>query len=228
MGCRWRRCRPRPTAATTGCWPQPWMPRRSSPPRRSVRCLGRPPCTWTPAMTTSPADRCWPTAAWSARSPPVGCQRRSRLVAGGWSSAPCLGQPVRQAALVHRTPPGRGGVLVAAGLGAHRGGSAGPPSLDLLPLGGPSATPSLTACWRRPSPQPGAVGGQQPVRSPRGGLVGRSPAAKLVGWGQAGSKAMTGRDCVDAQTWKLRTAWAERTGSGSAAWRRPPTGRWRW
>jgi hypothetical protein len=83
MGCRWRRCRPRPTAATTGCWPRPWMPRRPSPPLRWARCLGRSPCTWTPAMTTSPAGRCWPTAAWSARSLPVGCQHRSRLAAAG-------------------------------------------------------------------------------------------------------------------------------------------------
>jgi hypothetical protein len=32
---------------------------------------------WTPAMTTSHAGRCWPTAPWSA--------------SGGRSSAPCLG-----------------------------------------------------------------------------------------------------------------------------------------
>jgi len=34
-------------------------------------------------------------------------------LAGG--AHPCLGQPVRQAALVHRTAPGRGGVLAGAG-----------------------------------------------------------------------------------------------------------------
>ncbi len=55
----------------TGCWPPPWTPRRSSPPRRSVRCPRRPRCTWTPATTTRPAGMCWPTAAWSARPPPV-------------------------------------------------------------------------------------------------------------------------------------------------------------
>jgi transposase len=26
VGSRWRRCRPRPTTATTGCWPPPWTP----------------------------------------------------------------------------------------------------------------------------------------------------------------------------------------------------------
>ena len=40
-------------------------------------------CPWTPAMTTSPAVMCWPSAGWPARSPPVGCRPRSRLVAGG-------------------------------------------------------------------------------------------------------------------------------------------------
>ena len=40
-------------------------------------------CTWTPAPTTSPVARSWPSAGWSARSPPVGCRPRSRLVAGG-------------------------------------------------------------------------------------------------------------------------------------------------
>ncbi len=83
-------------------------------------------------------------------------------------------------ALVHRTPPGRGRVLVAAGLGAHRGGSAGPPSLDLLPLGGPSATPSLTACWRRPSPQPGSC-----RRSATGQIASRRTGGAESG-GQAG------------------------------------------
>jgi transposase len=30
----------RPTAATTGCWRRPWMPRRPSPPLWSARCPG--------------------------------------------------------------------------------------------------------------------------------------------------------------------------------------------
>jgi transposase len=57
---------------------RPWMPSV-----RPVRCRGSLPCTWTPATTTSPDGRCWPSAAWSARSPPVGCQPRSRRVAAG-------------------------------------------------------------------------------------------------------------------------------------------------
>jgi transposase len=44
------------------------------------------------AMTTSPAGRCLPTVAWSARSPPVGCQRRSRLATAGRWSAPMPGR----------------------------------------------------------------------------------------------------------------------------------------
>jgi transposase len=63
---------------------------------------------------------------------------------------PCLGQPVRQAAMVHRTPPSRGRVLVAAGLGAHHRGSAHPPRLDLLPMGRPPPPPPMTTYWRRP------------------------------------------------------------------------------
>jgi transposase len=58
---------------------------------------------------------------WSARSPPAGCQPRSRQTPVGDRAHPCLGQPVRQAALVHRTPPGGGRVLVAAGRGPDRG-----------------------------------------------------------------------------------------------------------
>jgi transposase len=43
----------------------------------------RPWCTWTPATTTSRAGRCWPPGAWWARSPPAGCQRRSRPAVAG-------------------------------------------------------------------------------------------------------------------------------------------------
>jgi DNA invertase Pin-like site-specific DNA recombinase len=68
---------------------------------------------------------------------------RQPTVAGG--AHPCVGQPVRQAALVYRAPPGRGGVLVAAGVGADRGRPADPPCLDLLPLGGSSLPPPMTA-----------------------------------------------------------------------------------
>ena len=40
-------------------------------------------CIWTPAMTISPAARSWPSTAWWARSPPAGCQLRSRRAAAG-------------------------------------------------------------------------------------------------------------------------------------------------
>jgi transposase len=56
----------------------PWTP--------SVRSGRYPPgpwCTWTPATTTSRVGRRWPLGPWWARSPPVGCQHRSRLAAAG-------------------------------------------------------------------------------------------------------------------------------------------------
>jgi transposase len=48
----------------------------------SLRSARRPPsqwCTWTPATTSRAAGRCWPNAAWSARSPRGVCRHRSRL-----------------------------------------------------------------------------------------------------------------------------------------------------
>ena len=39
----------------------------------------------------SPAGRCWPSGAWSARSPREGCPRRSRRAAAGWWSVPMHG-----------------------------------------------------------------------------------------------------------------------------------------
>jgi hypothetical protein len=86
--------------ATTGCWRPRWTP---------WSCLGYCPpsrwCTWTPPTTTSPAGRCWPDAAWSATSPRgrASPDPREPTLAGG--AHPRLGQPVRQAALVHRAPP---------------------------------------------------------------------------------------------------------------------------
>jgi transposase len=68
-------------------------------------------------------------------------------VAGRWS-APTRGQPVRQAALVHRTPPAGCGVLAGAGQRRHRLRPADPPRLELLPLGQPTPPPK-TAYWRR-------------------------------------------------------------------------------
>jgi hypothetical protein len=52
-----------------------------------------------------------------------------------------LGQPVQQAALVHRAPPAGGRVLAGAGPCGHYPGSPDPPCLDPLPLGRPSPPP---------------------------------------------------------------------------------------
>jgi hypothetical protein len=60
------------------------------------------------------------------------------------------GQPVRQAALVHRAPPGGGGVLAGAGCRRDRVRPADPPRLDLLPLGQPTPPPPMTTYRRRP------------------------------------------------------------------------------
>jgi hypothetical protein len=78
------------------------------------------------------------------------CRRRSRPAAVGRWSAPTPGAPVRQAALVHRTLPGRGRVLAGTGQRRHGLRPAGPPRLDPVPLGQPSASPAVTAYWRRP------------------------------------------------------------------------------
>ena len=61
-----------------GCWWRLWTPSLGW-----ARCPPSRWCTWTSATTTSPAGRCWPLGPWSARSPPVGCQPRSRPAAGG-------------------------------------------------------------------------------------------------------------------------------------------------
>jgi hypothetical protein len=122
-------------------------------------------------LPTTSSSRSWCLAAATAGSPTTPARRprcaaaatsgsRSGLpstctcwswppTTSGWPTVagrahPCLGQPVRQAALVYRAPPGRGRVLVAAGLGADRGWSARPPRLDPVPLGRPSPPPPMT------------------------------------------------------------------------------------
>jgi transposase len=99
----------------------------------------RPMCTWTPATTTRPTGRCWPSVPWServaTRAMPAPVQASRRLP---WSGHPCLGQPVRQAALVHRASPAGGGVLVGAGQRRHRLRPAAAARLELLPLADPT------------------------------------------------------------------------------------------
>jgi transposase len=85
-----------------------------------------------------------------ARSPRGACQPRSRRADAGLWSAPMPGQSVRQAALVHRTPPPGGGVLAGPGQRRHRLRPPGPSCLDLLPLGRPTPPPPVTTYWRRP------------------------------------------------------------------------------
>ena len=71
-------------------------------------------------------------------------RRPSRWAGGGSSSGPCLGQPVRQAALVHRAPPAGGGVLAGIGQRRDRLRPAAAARLELLPLADPTPPPALT------------------------------------------------------------------------------------
>jgi hypothetical protein len=82
----------------------------------------RPVVHWTPATTTSPAGRPWPTVGWHGR--PDRHPRSASAEPGGSPlgdpADPRLGQPGRQAALVDRAAPTGGGVL--AGVGQRRHG----------------------------------------------------------------------------------------------------------
>jgi hypothetical protein len=62
---------------------------------------------------------------------------------------PCLGQPVRRAALVHRTAPAGRRVLAGVGQRHPRLRPAPPSRLELLPLGAPSPSPPMSTCRRR-------------------------------------------------------------------------------
>jgi hypothetical protein len=62
---------------------------------------------------------------------------------------PRLGQPVRQAALVHRTAPAGRRVLASVGQRRHHLWPPGPPRLDPLSLGQPPTPSPMTAYWRR-------------------------------------------------------------------------------
>jgi hypothetical protein len=84
---------------------------------------------------------------------------------------PRLGQPVRQAALVNRAPPGGRRVLAGAGQRRHRRWPTGPPRLDLLPLAGPPSPPPVTTYWRSPLHRRGHVTGTH--ARPQPDLTGR-------------------------------------------------------
>src|SRR4029453_6822550 len=79
--------------------------------------------SWGPSSDPSPAPR-------GARAPPR------------------LGQPVRQAALVHRAASAGRGVLAGPGQRRPRVRPAGPPRLDPLPLGRPPPPPPMTPYGR--------------------------------------------------------------------------------
>jgi hypothetical protein len=62
---------------------------------------------------------------------------------------PRLGQPARQAALVHRAASAGRRVLAGVGQRRHRLWPPGPPRLDPLSLGRPPTPSPMTAYWRR-------------------------------------------------------------------------------
>src|SRR6266498_2852143 len=133
---------PTPSPTPACCWPPPWT-RPLAPWPRWDRCPPTSRWPWTLPTTATPPAPPWPSATLAARPP----QRHPSpdqghlLVAGG--AHPRLGQPVRQAALVHRTHQAGRGVLDLPGPGDHHAGPAAPPGMDLLPVGGPSPSPPL-------------------------------------------------------------------------------------
>jgi hypothetical protein len=139
---RWRRRPPRPSAATTGCWPPPWAPSGCS------ACCPAAHRAPDAGYDYQPCRQVLSERAWSARSPHVASPHRCRPAAAGPWRAPRVGQPVRQAALVHRTPPAGGRVLAGAGHCRRRLRPAAPPRLRLLSLGQPTPPPPITY-WRR-------------------------------------------------------------------------------
>jgi transposase len=130
---RWVRCRHQPTVATMGCWRPPWTPESWS----SAACPagGAPGCRLRRSALPAGAGRTWhgrPDRHAGRASPDPG----EPSLAGG--AHPRLGQPVRQAALVHRAAPAGRPVLAGACQRRHRLRPPGPSCLDLLPLGRPT------------------------------------------------------------------------------------------
>jgi transposase len=107
---RWGRCRLPRTVATTGCWRPRWTPESWS--GAACPAGGAPGCRLRRPALPAGAGRTWHGRRdrhAGRASPDPG----EPTLAGG--AHPRLGQPGRQAALVHRAAPAGGGVLAGAG-----------------------------------------------------------------------------------------------------------------
>jgi hypothetical protein len=93
-----------------------------------------------------------------------------------------LGQPVRQAALVHRAPPAGGRVLAGAGPCGHYPGSPDPPCLGPLPLGRPSPPPPLSLL--RPCESGGASSHCTRLGAPAGHVL-RASRSWVTRWSRS-------------------------------------------
>jgi hypothetical protein len=119
-----------------------------SSPLRSARYLRIRWCSWTPATTTSPAARFWPTVRSPARSPPAASQPRSRPGAAGRSNAPMPG-PTSTASCAGAPSAAKSWSSLVAPGDADRDWPAHPPRLDQLPLGRPPLPAPMTTYWGR-------------------------------------------------------------------------------
>jgi hypothetical protein len=91
---------------------------------------------------------------------------------------PRVGQPLRQAALVHRTPPAGGRVLVGAGQRRHRAWSIGASRLGLLPLGRPPTTTAITPTGAGSAMLRWTLARRGEVLSTRTGLTGQAKCCR--------------------------------------------------
>jgi hypothetical protein len=110
-------------------------------------CPVTPSCTWTPATTGSQAVTSSPPAVLSVGSPTWPTRPNPGRPPLGHRADPRLGEQLRQAALVHRTPSESGRLLARAHPRHHHPGTAHPPP---GPTTGGTAVPAaaLTA-YRR-------------------------------------------------------------------------------
>jgi hypothetical protein len=91
---------------------------------------------------------------------------------------PRVGQPLRQAALVHRAPPAGGRVLVGAGQRRHRAWSIGASRLGLLPLGRPPTTTAITPTGAGSAMLRWTLARRGEVLSTRTGLTGQAKCCR--------------------------------------------------